>query len=149
MAGEPSACDKLWKRISQTIELEDPHSLDRCLGCHHRETTAKFEGGFRVRVLTYDMCDFAKACVARYLEVSGGNAGALKKVATPFLSEDDPDPKGEGALGRLGDKAASVLMNILYAARMVRFDLLKAIQMLASRIHKLTPWCDKAIHRLV
>ena len=123
--------------------------MDRCLGCHHNESTATLQGGHKVRVLTYDMKEFVKACVDRYIQVSGGNSAALKAVSTPFLTEDDPDPKGEGAKGRLGDNAASVLMKILYAARMVRFDLLKPIQMLACRIHKWTPWCDKALHRLV
>ena len=87
--------------------------------------------------------------MSRYLELVGGNTNELKVVATPFLTEPDPDPLGEQGSGRLGDIAASVLMQILHAARMVRFDLLKAIQALASRISRWTEWCDKALHRLI
>ena len=40
-------------------------------------------------------------------------------------------------------------MQILCAARVVRFDLLRAIQRLATMIASWTSWCDKALHRLV
>ena len=149
MGGPKKQCEWLWSEIRKKLDLEEPHPLDRCLGCHHNESTAKIEDGSVVRVLSYDMREFVKACVDRYIEVAGGNTGALRVVATPFLSEPDPDPKGEEADGRLGDVAASVLMKILYAARMARFDLLKAIQALACRIHRWTKWCDKALFRLV
>ena len=131
------------------MDLEDPHPLGRCLGCQHQESTATLDNGTVARVISYDMTDFVRSCVDRYTEVAGGDTGYLKTVPTPFLSEPDPDPAGENADGRLGDKAASVLMKILYAARMVRFDLLKAIQALACRIHRWTSWCDKALCRLV
>ena len=40
-------------------------------------------------------------------------------------------------------------MKILFAARMARFDLLRATQSLASRVTKLSIECDVALHRLV
>jgi hypothetical protein len=40
-------------------------------------------------------------------------------------------------------------MKILYAARMARFDLLRAVNHLACFITKWTPECDKRLHRLV
>ena len=49
----------------------------------------------------------------------------IKKVSSPYLTEADEDPKGERPKGRLGPIAAKVLMKILYAARVVRFDRLK------------------------
>ena len=124
MAGKPAALKKIWAELRKELVLEDPHPLDRCLGCHHIETTETLPNGAVVRAMRYDMGDFIESCVARYLELVGGNTNELKVVATPFLTEPDPDPLGEQGSGRLGDIAASVLMKILYAARMVRFDLL-------------------------
>ena len=51
--------------------------------------------------------------------------------------------------GVLGDAAAAVLMKILYGARMGRYDLIRAVQALASRITKWNRLCDKKLHRIV
>ena len=104
--------------------------------------------------MRYDMTEFMGQCVDRYLELASGPCGdaaltKLKKVPTPFLSDSDTDPKGEDAKGRLSTIAASVLMKVLYAARVARFDLLKAVQSLACRVSRWTPWCDRALHRLM
>ena len=71
------------------------------------------------------MCDFMKSCVDRYLECADGKARNLPKVETPFV-EESTDPglwDSEEATGKtLGDKAASILMKVLYAARVARYD---------------------------
>ena len=45
--------------------------------------------------------------------------------------------------------AAKVLKKILYAARLARFDLLRAVCHIACFVTKWTPDCDKRLHRLV
>ena len=45
--------------------------------------------------------------------------------------------------------AAKVLMNILYAVRPFRFDLLRALCYLATSVAKWTPECDRKLHRFV
>ena len=45
--------------------------------------------------------------------------------------------------------AARVLMKLLYAVRMARYDLLKAVNTLACFIHKWDVQCDVALHRLM
>ena len=40
-------------------------------------------------------------------------------------------------------------MKILFAARMARYDLLRAVQGLAARVTKWSVDCDKALHRLI
>ena len=79
----------------------------------------------------------------------------LRNVDTPFI----PAPEGAGnapAEWQEGDErgvlqpiAASVLMKVMYGARMARWDLLKIIQLLATRITKWSKDCDKALHRLI
>ena len=59
---------------------------------------------------------------------------------------DDTTSQDRGALQPI---AAKVLMKILYAARMARFDLLRAVCHLACFITKWTTECDKRLHRLV
>ena len=51
--------------------------------------------------------------------------------------------------GRLQPIAAKVLMKILYAATLCRFDLLRAVCHLATFVTKWTSECDRKLHRLV
>ena len=104
-----------------------------------------------VTVVRYDMKPFLKSCVDRYTQLAGKHAKPLKAAATPFHEEriarpslEETEPKGV-----LAPIAARVLMKILFAARMARFDLLRAVQGLAARVTKWSVDCDKALYRLV
>jgi hypothetical protein len=105
--------------------------------------------------------------------------GKIKPAPTPFLDESKPEfdeneiiakikagrktaleTKGEvvldnpaffqgGGGGMLANIASAVLMKILYAARLGRFDLLRPVTALGSRITTWTKLCDARLHRLV
>ena len=66
----------------------------------------------------------------------------MTKIARPIADEQE-------ARGELQPIAARVLMKVLFAARMARYDLLRATQGLASRVTRWSPDCDKALHRLM
>ena len=73
---------------------------------------------------------------------------------SPSRTEDDAPLRADsgnsaGNAGTLQNIAARVLMKILYAARMCRFDLLKAVAGLAARVTKWDRGCDRQLHRLV
>jgi hypothetical protein len=89
-----------------------------------------------------------KQCVARYQELAG-KLGKSLPHATPFIDEtkDIPDDKEQG--GQLQSIASKVLMKVLYAARMARYDLLRPTCMLASRVTKWNLFCDLMLHRLM
>ena len=72
-----------------------------------------------------------------------GVKGRCPPQTTP--SENVPPPPR----GALADKAASVLMQVLYVARYARFDYLCAMARLAQKISKWTKECDLALHRLM
>ncbi|CAE8630163.1 unnamed protein product, partial [Polarella glacialis] len=73
----------------------------------------------------------------------------LKKASTPFLDEDKLPEEDDNEPGKLADAACSVLMNVLYGARLARFDLLKAVAGLASKVTKWSVSCDKRLFRLM
>ena len=94
-----------------------------------------------VTVMIYDMKPLLQSCVDM-------DAKPMKHVSTPFHEEriarpvvDENEKKGVLAL-----IAARVLMKILFAARMARFDLLRAVQGLAARVTKWSYDCDKTLH---
>ena len=104
-----------------------------------------------VNIVTYDMKPFLQSCVDRYIQLAGKDAQSLKKVTTPFHEERIARPVADEkeTKGVLAPIAARILMKILFAARMARFDLLRAVQGLAARVTKWSEECDKALHRLV
>ena len=58
-------------------------------------------------------------------------------------------PQDDTAVGRLQPIAAKILMKVLYAARLARFDLLRAVCHLACFVTKWSPECDRKLHRLM
>ena len=104
-----------------------------------------------VTVMLYDMKPFLQSCVDRYVQLAGRDAKPIKKVATPFHEERIARPVADESekKGVLAPIAARVLMKILFAARMARYDLLRAVQGLAARVTKWSADCDRALHRLV
>ena len=145
MAGPAESLPEAWRLITAGIKTDEPQEASKYLGCDHYVTTEK-RNGKTVRQLRYDMSNFFKSCVTAYLELAGPNAPKLRSAATPFLEEVDDEKVGEGKLQSI---AASILMKVLYGARMVRFDLLKAVNYLASRITKWSPECDRRLRRLM
>jgi hypothetical protein len=109
------------------------------------------KGRAHVRCLEYDMSEFLRSCVERYKELAPKPI-TLRKVETPYLEENETDGAEEGPekpRGELQPIASKVLMKVLYAARMCRYDLLRACCFLATKVTKWDATCDRALHRLM
>ncbi len=164
LSGPDANLAKGWDLIQKGIATDKPHKPDIFLGCKHEESvqTSPWTGK-QVRVLTYNMESFLADAVAKYSVLSGGLA--LRRVNTPFLEDAEPPltanteavkPGGGSAMasealpeGELKHCCASVLMKLLYAARMCRYDLLHAIGRLACLITRWDSHCDRMLHRLM
>ena len=74
-------------------------------------------------------------------------------IANMKAARQPSSPVAHAALsqggGTLANIASAVLVQILYAARMGRFDLLRPVTALGSRITTWTKLCDMRLHRLV
>ena len=84
------------------------------------------------------------SCVDRYCELAKVDRKSVKtenRIAKPVA---DSEPAGG-----LQPIASRVLVKILFATRMARWDLLRASQSLANRVTKWSRYCDVALHRLV
>ena len=103
-----------------------------------------------VNVVRYNMKNFLESCVDAYCQLAKVDKSKLKKTSTPFRDNKVIRPKEEDEKsGRLQPIASKVLMKILFAARMARYDLLRATQSLASRVTKWSEDCNVGLHRLV
>ena len=103
-----------------------------------------------VNVVKYDMKNFLESCVDAYCQLAKVDKSTLKRASTPFHDSKVARPKADDEKsGRLQPIASKVLMKILFAARMARYDLLRATQSLASRVTKWSEDCGVGLHRLV
>ena len=149
MSGPSANFEKGWSLIRQKIKTDEPHAVTKCLGCEHliRDTNV---GGVSVKQMEYNMRPFFEQCVESYLTLTKKTIDTLKPAKTPFLDEtkleNTPEDSKDGLLQPI---ACKVLMKILYGARLARFDLLRPIAALASKITKWDSVCDRMLHRLV
>ena len=72
-----------------------------------------------------------------------------RKAQKPEVKYVRYDPNDTADTGQLQPIAARCLMKVLYAARMCRFDLLRAVCVLAQRITRWDAVCDRRLHRLM
>ena len=160
MAGPQKNLAQGWSMLRTRLKIEPETGLDMYLGCNQSKGNVTLGNGHRVTTVAYDMEQFLRSCVDRYLEVAGDVK--LNKVVTPELHEETknhvsrkpakegpsvvcnwcnnlvptdgsataPDQRGgtpematkEPVRGHLAPHAASVLMKLLYGARIARFD---------------------------
>ena len=71
----------------------------------------------------------------------------LKSKATASAKKSTPE--GWDNKGKLAGIASKVLMKVLWAARLARYDLLKAVSYLARFVTRWSTRCDEMLHRLV
>ena len=111
------------------------------------------KGGFiekPVNVVKYNIKNFLESCVEAYCQLAKVDKSKLKRTSALFHDNKVARPKEEDEKsGMLQPIASKVLMKILFAARMARYDLLRATQSLASRVTKWSEGCDIGLHRLV
>ena len=164
--GEPEASGKFLGCNHELSETIIPAGGDPWRTYSHAQLKGKTT--IHLNMITYNMEEFLRSCVQKYMELA--NVKDLQHADTPFIDEvradkeyfalqykrDDasqsgkPTPKElESNTGELKPIAARIIMKVFYAARLARWDLLRAIGMLATRITKWDRWDDKRLHRLM
>jgi hypothetical protein len=138
---------KVIAAIRKSIEMDDPQPLSKYLGCNHHLSKKTVAGGHVVTNATFDMVDYMGQACDAYVSKTGL---VLKPVDSPY-APDLPAGQLDALLalpGKHQQHSASVLMKLLYAARMAAPWLCVAISRLAKQIHKWTADCDRRLHRL-
>ena len=71
MAGPKNNLKKGWELLREKLIIEPDTGLDLYLGCNQSKGTVVLGNGHEVTTVTYDMEQFLRSCVDRYLEVAG------------------------------------------------------------------------------
>ena len=133
-------------KLRETIQMEDPACLQRYLGCVHHVSRKKAEGEDITEVV-FDMRTYFEAAVNQYLELVSEK---LLKVTSPYAPR--PDDKELEALiaeeGKLKAHAASLVMKLMYGARMAGPHIIVIVNRLSSQITKWSRDSDRKIHRV-
>jgi hypothetical protein len=140
-----SLIESLRKDGSDSVEsLASKPKADKTEGTPSKDKITKM-----LPAMQYDMSGYLDQCVEVYLDLAERDEAALKFAPTPSLDDGAFTDADLVESGRLGSHAAKILMKVLYAARMCRYDLLYAVCSLARSITKWSRACDKRMHRLM
>ena len=99
------------------------------------------------KMVLFGMTDYVQQAVEHYKRLSG--ITSLKPARTPYCPENSLKPQDEEHPGALQPHACSILMKDLWAARLSRPDLSRAVCRLASRVTKWTRNDDRKVQRLM
>ena len=137
----PSQSHEFWTILRSHVTIDEVSEPGRFLG-RERTITKAADG----KDVFLSMREYCVSAVGLYLKVAGDKP--LKSVATPYLDSELNVSDWE-ARGELGEKSASILMKILWLARLSRPDLSHGVTKLASGIMRWSINHDKMLYRLV
>ncbi len=81
--------------------------------------------------MQYDMIGYLDQCVDVYLDLADHDEAELKFAPAPSLDDGAFTGSDLPESGTLGSHAAKILMKVIYAARVSRYDLLFTVCSLA------------------
>jgi hypothetical protein len=132
-----------WKAIRDAVKTSTPTVIDRVLGVNHT-----FEHAGTVTKTKIDMTAYLHQSIEMYNAIPGGlplRANVHYPHYEPSNSEILNDLDTPGVYGK---HSASLLMKLLYCARMARPDLCYAVNNLARWVTKWNKLCDKCLCHL-
>ena len=139
-AGPTAGVDAFWAEVKTHIKFDEVSEPGRYLGREHMIMDLG-----KGRSVFMSMADYAKSAYELY-EVE---FGVLKPQDTPYVSDSMLPIEGFEERGHLAGKAASLLMKLLWLARLSRPDLSFGITSLAGAISRWSRNHDVMIKRLL
>ena len=138
LAGREEHHGPFWKKLGEHIMIDDIGDLGRFLGRHH--CTIEYEGQ---SMFAFDMREYARTIISDYTAITGVRS---KPALSPFLSIGYTD---EPQLGSLAGRASSILMKLMWLARLARPDLLKSTCFLARKVNSWSHEEDLLLSRAI
>ena len=139
-AGPCKGVDDFWVQVRRLVTFDEVSEPGRYLGREHMVVDLG-----KGRAVYMSMADYAKSAVEMY----EGEFGPLKCHDTPYVSESLLSSEGFEEKGHLAGNAASLLMKLLWLARLSRPDLSFGIVSLAGAISRWSRNHDVMLKRLL
>ena len=142
----PKAMYPVLEALRKEIEMDDPHALNKYLGCFHHflETTAN---GEKLTTIQFDMADYFRSACEIFIAETGET---LKPASTPFAPEINSEDLDHllNTPGKFSGKAASFIMKLMHGARMAMPQICVIVSRLASQITKWSADSDRRLLRV-
>jgi hypothetical protein len=144
--------DTILAKLRDQIEMDTPATITKYLGCMH-DIHQKNEANHQTTIITFDMSHFLQSAVVNFNNVCakiGTNKLCEKYVPTPYVPAIMPAQLDEllAKPGVFAEHAASLVMKLMYAARMALPNLIVAVGRLASELSRWTAESDRKLRRL-
>ena len=138
--GAPGEQDTAWAQLRTKIRCGDPEPVSRSLGVNFTIKNGPVDS-----YMSTSMNDYFRAAIEAY-EAGPGPPLSKHSVPTPYA---DVDPELEHQPGELADRAASIVMKLLFGARMTAPHLCYAIGSLATQFTRWSKQCDRELVHLL
>jgi hypothetical protein len=136
-----------WYLIGQALEIDEPHSIDRYLGCHHQQFLCDYDHPAEgAKGMEMEMIEYFTSAVEKYKDLTGNKV--LKRVDSPYVDMRAIADADWEVTGEVKEDAAKVLMSFFYGARACRWDLIYATSWLTRYLAKWSKAHDKMLYRL-
>lgn len=112
VSGPEKDQDVFWKLLKCKLELDEVEDLCQFIGRYHH---------VHDQTCVFDMTDYAQQALELYQDVCGDVN--YKRVSTPYVCDAMLTDVDYESAGQVGDRAASVLMKVLWLTRLSRPDL--------------------------
>ena len=142
----PKAMYPVLEALRKEIEMDDPHTLKKYLGCFHHflETTVN---GEKPVTIQFDMADYFRSAFEIFVTETGETQ---KPASTPFAPEINSEDLDNllNTPDKLSAKAASFIMKLMYGARMAMPQICVIVSRLANQITKWSADSDRRLLRV-
>jgi hypothetical protein len=139
--------EEIMTKLKELVVMEPPTGIDKYLGCFHHVDRRGSPDGHQTTTVGFDMTNFLKSAVKNFLDVS---KMTLKPATTPYVPTL-PHAQYEELIGKSGileKQAPSLVMKLMYAARMATPNIMVAVGRLASELSRWTAESDRKLLRL-
>ena len=142
--------DATWTELGKLLDLTPAEPLQKILGVNvsFKKGSDKAGGFFDA---AFSMPDYSKLLVERYKQVKGA-LPLSPRVTSPYLQVSPSEytsSKETDALTVFQQHAASIIMGVMYLARMCRSDILNTTTELTTHLTKWSRVSDKKLQTLL
>ena len=136
--------DREWALIRSLIKTTDPTKVKRTLGVNFTITRPR-PGIVSIR---QEMIGYTRSCLAKYAAAKTPKLRGVDTPAIEYTSEVLNGPSAS-APGSLQKECASHVMSLMFLARMLRSDILVAVNRCSQYLSKWSELADGMLHRIM
>ena len=127
--------------------VAEPHEGNAEPSMFNMSASAKLAEQLKGRKVIFNMSDYVKSSVEHYKKLAG--VDVVREARTPYCPDGSLHPDNDEVKGELSSSSCSILMKVLWAARLARPDLSRACNKLTTKVQNWSSNDDRKLRRLI